>query len=968
MRVLAAACSCLLGAVLAAAEAQTCEPGWLAVFQGGDVSGPVRALAALDIDGDGPLGAALYAVHSPKYTSPPRPVVRWNDGAWEAVGGDELVIVGGGAPNGSRCALAVFDPPGGGSMGPSLYVGGSLVVDRDGNTTRAVARFDGAAWTHVGTRFVSASDVAHDLEVFDADGAAPGPARLFAAGEFLASDGSALIGVAAWDGATWSDLGTPLGSGKVCDLLTWDPDASGPSPAVLLAAGLFDASPAGPSYLAAWNGAAWSGVGAGAPGRPGPGISLAVFDEDDAGPMTPALFVYGAPNTIDPGATFGGGLARWNGTAWTTIVDFAGNAGAFAVAPPQNGRMVVHDDDGAGPMRPALYAAISDPADPRFIVRYDGVSATRLGAGPQRSISGTGGTSREIDSLVSFDFDGGGPNPARLVVGGGFTSVAETPASPYALDEVSGNFVALWDGIGWSALGRGVAAPIPALPTVAVLKPFDADEGGSQPEALYVGGTFNTAGEGSIPLRTGATVGGAGDTSALLHANARWTAVAGWQDAGLDPEAGPRSSPRRIMAAVDFDADGVDPGGAVKYVAGSFVDLEGAASGPMARWNALLNTGTGGWENFGAASGGSMVHALAVYDADGDGPAPARLYVAGDFDVLSNETTSASGAVGAWDGSAWSGMGFAHGSAVVTDLAVFDPDAAGPGVARLIAAGDFVQQTAQGLAKDVAQFDGAAWTPLGEGSFTGQVDLGVPVSVSALAVFDDDGPGPTPPALYAAGNFFQWTDGATPIPTRGIARWDGSSWAALSVNLGAPTGCGVAFASALPKDLVVFDPDGPGGFAESLFAGGFFTAPEGASQGIARWDGEAWHALGGGLSFGSYNVCGIAPGALDLEVFDDDGDGPNAAALFVAGRFLRAGADSAWAIAKWGCADSAPLPPCPGDANADGAVNFADITSVLTNWLAAYPNNASPGDANHDAVVNFADITAVLTNFGGACG
>lgn len=134
--------------------------------------------------------------------------------------------------------------------------------------------------------------------------------------------------------------------------------------------------------------------------------------------------------------------------------------------------------------------------------------------------------------------------------------------------------------------------------------------------------------------------------------------------------------------------------------------------------------------------------------------------------------------------------------------------------------------------------------------------------------------------------------------------------------------------------------------------------PGGATQGIARWDGSSWHALGAGLSFSPYTVIGT-PGAAGLEVFDDDGAGPNPPALFVAGAFLKAGDHSSWAMAKWGCDPSAAPPPCPGDGNGDLSVNFSDITAVLTNWLLP----GTSGDANHDGSVNFADITEVLTFF-----
>lgn len=65
-------------------------------------------------------------------------------------------------------------------------------------------------------------------------------------------------------------------------------------------------------------------------------------------------------------------------------------------------------------------------------------------------------------------------------------------------------------------------------------------------------------------------------------------------------------------------------------------------------------------------------------------------------------------------------------------------------------------------------------------------------------------------------------------------------------------------------------------------------------------------------------------------------------------------------------ADFAP-PACPGDADGNNTVNFADITSVLTFFGTDYSPGTGEGDADHNGPVNFADITDVLTNFGLFC-
>lgn len=65
---------------------------------------------------------------------------------------------------------------------------------------------------------------------------------------------------------------------------------------------------------------------------------------------------------------------------------------------------------------------------------------------------------------------------------------------------------------------------------------------------------------------------------------------------------------------------------------------------------------------------------------------------------------------------------------------------------------------------------------------------------------------------------------------------------------------------------------------------------------------------------------------------------------------------------------SAPVPCCTGNADklVPGAVEFADITAVLTNFGAGY-GITGPGDADCDGNVTFADVTAVLTNYNAAC-
>jgi hypothetical protein len=58
-------------------------------------------------------------------------------------------------------------------------------------------------------------------------------------------------------------------------------------------------------------------------------------------------------------------------------------------------------------------------------------------------------------------------------------------------------------------------------------------------------------------------------------------------------------------------------------------------------------------------------------------------------------------------------------------------------------------------------------------------------------------------------------------------------------------------------------------------------------------------------------------------------------------------------------------PPCLGDTNGDGVVNFTDLNAVLADF--GISGAGLPGDANGDGIVDFADLNLVLSNFGDTC-
>jgi hypothetical protein len=158
----------------------------------------------------------------------------------------------------------------------------------------------------------------------------------------------------------------------------------------------------------------------------------------------------------------------------------------------------------------------------------------------------------------------------------------------------------------------------------------------------------------------------------------------------------------------------------------------------------------------------------------------------------------------------------------------------------------------------VGGWNGLQWIPLGEPGISSG-------AVYAFTQLTD----PTGSYLYAGGLF----DSAGGWQARCIAQFDGQHWWPL---IGGDTDNNEVDA------LTVFD-DGTG---PALYAAGWFHIVGAVvANGIAKYDGTTWSALGIGL-----NGAGKS-----LTVFDD-GSGP---ALYVAGEFSTAGGVLTGGLARW---------------------------------------------------------------------
>lgn len=294
------------------------------------------------------------------------------------------------------------------------------------------------------------------------------------------------------------------------------------------------------------------------------------------------------------------------------------------------------------------------------------------------------------------------------------------------------------------------------------------------------------------------------------------------------------------------------PNGVV-YAGGEFTKAGGVAARHIARWDGRS------WQPLGEGIDGE-VYAIAV---DGD-----DIYVAGKFGVAGGVTANG---IALWDGAAWSTVG--DGTGPMDDY--FGTPQPGRIYAMLInndklyVGGDFVAMDGVS-ANNVAQWDGAVWSALGEGM--GELDWEnkfVPQAIVYTLATDGT-------TLYAGGDF-KLADGTT---ANSVAQWDGNAWSALSDGVTLTDGNGEAQKGTV-KALALHN--------GALYAGGWFDKAGGkAANHIAVWQGNSWSPLGVGVRAAQY--ASEAP----IRALTFSGN-----TLYAGGLFVGAGNQTIDLLAKW---------------------------------------------------------------------
>lgn len=465
---------------------------------------------------------------------------------------------------------------------------------------------------------------------------------------------------------------------------------------------------------------------------------------------------------------------------------------------------------------------------------------------------------------------------------------------------------------------------------------------------------------------------------------------------GVGPSGQFQSGLRVVHALTPFDPDGPGPLPSSLIVGGEFIWVSGQQIKSVARWDGAnwSEMGGGVFGTFSTLNNRLAVRSMAVYDADGVGPALPELYIAGDFEYAGNTYVNG---VARWDGTQWRDVGGpfpagTHGQR----LAVFDPDGDGPLLAQLYLGGTF-SQVPDGLgdylpAQGLARWDGASWTD----------EPGIQMkNVNDLAVFDNGaarelwvGGGLLPTAgsiiyptvarktggiwahfgsagvapFYSASALRQlgghmYVSGSVPGTSDTFVRWSPAAPAAFQ-----PVGTAIRgqIDAILPVD---FDLAGPLP-SKLLVAGGDafhrVTALQDPVAGVqafsnaAVWNGTFFEPTptSGSTSLG----LGIPTNGSPLQVsclrsLDPDGAGPQPEKLFIAGTFNGAGATITGNAAVFDgstfgglpfwpeAGDTPPNPTAYDDASYPIALDFATmpVGSSTTLFASAYDSGSGGG-------------------------
>jgi len=684
------------------AHAQSTNSGWQDGYgrniEQSGVNGEVFAIAAR---GNSLFVGGIFDSHA---DIPLQNIAEWNEvnSTWSPLAdGDSNGV------NGPVFAIAVD--------GPCVYVGGRFT--RAGGVAAnniACWRTDLRRWAPLKNGVTGGSNAyVASLAVLDN--------HLFVGGEFSDADTVAANNIAAWDGDSWSYLGSTKQNG-----VSGTVNALAVGHGVLYVGGNFtSAGDQAVASLASWNGEEWSSLGEGVNGYVN---ALAIVQDR----------VIAGGEFSRAGDTTANNIARWSVMArrWLPLAAPKGNGGSSnnyqgnGVAGVVRG--MVADNNRVfvtGTFRTADPGdMISAPISAQFIARwYESGSDLDSGNIWWGSLgAGLNGYGNVVGVMNTKIFVGGAFSQAGLLNAG---------------------HIARWDGKRWSSLSVGINGPISALTAlnnrVWAAGSFNSDDGVTSTHLATVSGTTWQLAKGKIRgsvfaiaadgqhLYAGGKFSAAGTATALNIA--RYSPeLQRWSDLSFGVGGGEGAA----VHAIAVHADNV-------YAGGRFTVADTVNAHNIAAWNRETER----WEPLGSGVNG-VVNAIAIAP---DG----TLFVGGDFTRAGDLPAKN---IAKWDGTRW--LPLAEGVNNPVHALTID----GP---HVYVGGEF-SSAGSVPASLIASWDIGAeqWEPLGNG-LRGHF---IP-HVASIVILKGE--------IVAMGNFYQSGNDSL----YHAAAWDGSRWNPLESGL-----------------------------------------------------------------------------------------------------------------------------------------------------------------------------------------
>ncbi len=428
---LAAACALLIGGLVADCCAQTpCGAGWLDGSHGsGTDIGLYSSLATAN--GDLIVGGGWRFGGQEM-----RQIARLTSNGWTRFGArpDDGV---------SSHVYTMLELPNGNIIAGGIFTATGSQSGPRPSPTGGLARWDGTMWRSMGVLpSGNGSPVIRALALLQ-------NGDVVAAGDFSQIGGVGAVGIARWNGASWSTLcGGTAGGGAVAALAVL------PNGDLLAGGTLRTICGVAANRVARWNGSGWSPMGDGLPGTTAVVRSITVLPDG-------SVVVGGAGFrfTNDRTDTF----ARWNGSAWEPLPGGTGGLGnAIALQALPGGELIAVGD------------TFANNATTSAVCRWTNGSWTRVG------LAGTSPTTSDtIIRTLSVRSNG------DVFVGGRFGSINGVPLEG----------MAIFDGQRWKPVDRGLSTPprcVETLPNGEVLLGTDeTSTNGSAHTGLHRGDGVN---------------------------------------------------------------------------------------------------------------------------------------------------------------------------------------------------------------------------------------------------------------------------------------------------------------------------------------------------------------------------------------------------------------------------------------------------------------------------------------------